>query len=868
MALTIGKRVADDLYLHVSAIDDALDGELRAVARYTRERIASGNNPNVLKVNARTKTLSWLDYEDFDTTPFPRLLGSWTFTVGRHDTPSYRSYRASLNPPILHRKELLVSPTYPLQHVWSALTEVAESLGLFDDTAAIGFQLNWLKTIEAKGYQLRGYFFQPIGNDLVSHAATDAASSEITIQRHLTALNRANLSAPVQMLLRHGLLRDGTVSFFDYGCGRGDDIASLRQNGFKAHGWDPHYANDHPRLPADVVNLGFVINVIEDPAERVEALHQAFKLAKRALVFGVMLCPSELAGVPYQDGVLTTRSTFQKYFTQGEIKAYVEDVLQTDVFMVGPGVGFVFADKLLQQAFESARYRSSGVARRLRGVARTRVAKAARSRSVTRTSRSQQQVQDNKALLDDLWLKSLDLGRFPEKEEVASLPDIEVALGSFNRGIRLLMSCYDMNALEQASKTRIDDLIVYLAVQQFSKRGRYRKLEPRIQRDIKAFFGDYSKAQSIGYRLLLDCANAELLSQACVMAASEGLGWLEEGHSLQLHYSLIERLPSLLRVYVACGLVLWDAISEAQLIKIHISSGKLSLMEFDDFDNSPLPKLRKRVKINLRKLDYSIFDYGSVEHPTPLLYFKSRFLHEEHPGFAEQLAFDDLLTRSGCVGDGNFGPPADDFVHLLASKRLEIQGMRLVRSRALPGIDDMCGRHLSYRSLIECGETQSRLSIENLPKNVDTYNALYELATCILDPLIDYFGGIRLTYGLCSAELGRHIKKRVAHGLDQHAACEVKRSGRFICERLGAACDFIVDDEDMLEVARWIVLNLPFDRLYYYGKDLPLHVSFGPDNSRVAVQMAPNSAGIRMPRPLKLGEGQQQGCFTNFVRKC
>ena len=851
--LSAGKHVADDLYLHVSAVDVALDGELCAVAMCARACLEPSNNPNVLKVNARTRKLSWLEYEDFDSAPFPRLLASWSFNLGKHETPTYRSYRASLNPPVLHRKELLVPPTYPGRHKWAALTEVAESLGLFDDTTAIGFQLNWLKTIEAKGYQLRDEFFQPIGNDLVSHVGIDEAASEITIQRHLTALNRANLSAPVQMLLRHGLLRDGTVSFFDYGCGRGDDIASLRKNGFQAHGWDPHYANDHPRLPADVVNLGFVINVIEDPAERVEAVHQAFKLAKRALVFGVMLCPSELAGVPFQDGVLTTRSTFQKYFTQGEIKAYVEDVLQSEVFMVGPGVGFVFADKLWQQSFESSRYRTIGVARRLRGVARPRAVKADRRGSVTRNSRAQQQVQDNKVLLDDLWLKSLDLGRFPERDEIASLPDIEAALGTFSRAIRLLMTCFDMSALDQARKMRIDDLAVYLAIQQFSKRARYRQLELRLQRDIKAFFGDYSSAQLVGYRLLLDCANPELLSQACVMAASEGLGWLEEGHSLQLHYSLIERLPSLLRVYVACGLVLWDAISEAQLIKIHISSGKLSLMEFDDFDNSPLPKLRKRVKVNLRKLDYSIFDYGSVEHPTPLLYFKSRYLHEELPGFAEQLAFDDALTRSGCVGEGNFGPPAGDFVHLLATKRLEIQGMRLIRSRALPGIDDMCGRHLSYRSFIECGETQSRLNIKNLPKNVDTYNALYELATCILDPLIDYFGGIRLTYGLCSAELGRHIKKRVAHDLDQHAACEIKRSGRFICERLGAACDFIVDDEDMLEVAKWTVLNLPFDRLYYYGKDLPLHVSFGPDNSRVAVQMVPNSAGIRMPRPLKLG---------------
>ncbi|GAM62963.1 hypothetical protein JCM19232_4640 [Vibrio ishigakensis] len=36
----------------------------------------------------------------------------------------------------------------------------------------------------------------------------------------------------------------------------------------------------------------------------------------------------------------------------------------------------------------------------------------------------------------------------------------------------------------------------------------------------------------------------------------------------------------------------------------------------------------------------------------------------------------------------------------------------------------------------------------------------------------------------------------------------------------------------MHKVALYITQNLPFDRLYFYGKDRPLHVSFGPDQSR------------------------------------
>lgn len=80
---------------------------------------------------------------------------------------------------------------------------------------------------------------------------------------------------------------------------------------------------------------------------------------------------------------------------------------------------------------------------------------------------------------------------------------------------------------------------------------------------------------------------------------------------------------------------------------------------------------------------------------------------------------------------------------------------------------------------------------------------------------------IRLSYGFCSHELGKHIKKRVAPKLDQHAAYELNSKKNLICPRLGAAVDFIVDDENMREVADWIAENMPYDRLYFYGEDRP-----------------------------------------------
>lgn len=52
----------------------------------------------------------------------------------------------------------------------------------------------------------------------------------------------------------------------------------------------------------------------------------------------------------------------------------------------------------------------------------------------------------------------------------------------------------------------------------------------------------------------------------------------------------------------------------------------------------------------------------------------------------------------------------------------------------------------------------------------------------------------------------------------------------------------------MLEVARWVVRNTDFDRLYFYGKDLPIHVSFQPEPHGQVVVMRATAAGRLVPR--------------------
>lgn len=845
-----GKRVLDDLYLHKDALDFLELPELLAGIRSAFETLPQSSDlqANVAKVNLRTHRISLLSYPTFEDEAFPSLAGSWTISAS--GISHFRSYASSLNPPILHRKELLVRPDHPRRKEWSDLTSLGESLGLFDDPLTIGFKLNWERTLRLKGFQLSGNSFVPLGND-VSEAPI-AAQSTSSVQRHLTALSRTSLSAPVQLLLRHSLLTE-SGTFFDYGCGRGGDVEALRSEGLTAHGWDPHYAPENELCECDVVNLGFVVNVIEDPAERVDAIHKAFSLARTVLAVSVMLYSGDSAGRPYGDGVLTSRNTFQKYFSQSEFKDYLEHVLHRPAYLVGPGIAFIFSDQEAEQRFNAGLYRSGDLAARLLttrySVPRPVRVPKERTIKAPRPSAKEVALSTCGPFLDAYWARALDLGRWPDMEEIDALGEWPALIRSSANAKSLVSELYDLRLLESAAAIRADDLRVFFAAQQFSKRQPYKHLEPRLQRDIKSFFGDYGSALRESLRLLVDTADTAKILAACQQAEASGLGHLNAEHSLQLHISLVERLPAILRAYVNCGLVLWNSISEVDLVKIHIGSGKLTLLEFDDFAASPIPKLKRRIKVNLRRLDYDLFEYGSDAYPMPTLYFKSRYMNEDVPGYPEQLAFDEALEASGVIPPDSPEPSEHALQAALELKRLCIRDRRLLRSDRIPDLDQSCGANFTFRSFVECGETQIRTNLPNIPLHPDTYNSLFDLAVNILDPVIDYFGGIRLTYGFSSAALVKRIDGRIAPALDQHACCEVNKKGLAICDRLGAACDFIVDDEDMAEVAEWVIKHTPFDRLYFYGAQRPIHVSFGPQNSRAAYRMMPTRQGHLVPKP-------------------
>ncbi len=165
-----------------------------------------------------------------------------------------------------------------------------------------------------------------------------------TIARHRTAMSRTALSKPFQQAFADGLLDDSSV--FDYGCGRGDDVRTLAALGVDVAGWDPAHSPDGEPRPATVVNLGYVINVIEDQAERAKALRSAWELTEAVLIVSARLVwdPDSTDGRPFGDGRLTASGTFQKYYHPDELKGWIESTLGRTATTASPGIVYVFRE--------------------------------------------------------------------------------------------------------------------------------------------------------------------------------------------------------------------------------------------------------------------------------------------------------------------------------------------------------------------------------------------------------------------------------------------------------------------------------------------------------------------------------------------
>ena len=431
-------------------------------------------------------------------------------------------------------------------------------------------------------------------------------TSSDPIARHRTAQRRTALSKPVRLLLDLGFL-DGRHAVFDYGCGRGDDLRLLAEMDVPAAGWDPVFRRDAERRPADIVNLGFVLNVIEDPDERRETLRSAWDLAQKALIVSVMLGYASKRGrfEAYSDGVVTRHDTFQKYFTQDEFRSYVEESLAANAVPVGPGICLVFRDPVHEQLFLLARQEVRREWRLLRREPNSEAVAA--------------MLEAHRPRIDAYWRRTLELGRPPTADECPEAMPLTRLVGTWRRVHEWVARFFDPRELEAAAVGRQEDLLVYFALGHFGRRRAYAELPAPLQRDVRFFFGNITRAKTAGRRALFAIADGERVREAAVFCHEDlGIGRMNDLHDLTFHQSVLGECLPLVRIYVGCALALFGEAGSVDLVKVHLQSSKVTFLAYDDFENGAPPKLVERIKVDLARLRVDFFDYVGRLEPQPL----------------------------------------------------------------------------------------------------------------------------------------------------------------------------------------------------------------------------------------------------------
>ena len=508
--LPYGKVLPTAVYVHRD-MEPCRTGRIGQILGELAQRHRVSDEFNVVKFRADVPRISFLCYPRFFEQPHPSLDKS--ITIDLTSGKSFQSeYGDNLNPPILHRKELLLDPNHPQATEYAALSAAEEQAGLYENVFIIGFRVNWERLLASRGLAFDKHSLVRISNDGV---AQFLFSPKVAVQRHRTALTRYKLSKPVKTLFEFSQMPVGS-SFFDYGCGLGADVRGLQELGFEACGWDPVHSPSSTRLEADVVNLGYVLNVIEDPGERLETLISAWSLARRLLVVAAMVRDSDSDApnaVACSDGILTRRNTFQKYFSQKELQTYIEDGLETPAVPVALGIFYVFRDSGQYQLFLQSRSRRSinwdslelGLSK---PPTQRKALLPARPRPAERFALHQ-------GLLEEFWSILLQLGRIPLPCEFSRHAELVSVFGSPKRAMRHLLSQGREEAFRRVEAARKADLLVYLAIANLRRAIPFFQLPEAVRCDIATFFPNYKQGLAEGLNLLHSAADSNNIGMAC-----------------------------------------------------------------------------------------------------------------------------------------------------------------------------------------------------------------------------------------------------------------------------------------------------------------------------------------------------------------
>lgn len=453
---------------------------------------------------------------------------------------------------------------------------------------------------------------------------------------------------PARQAIVDGILNSG-ISALDYGSGRGQDVSRLRRMGVLASGWDPFFAPETPVMPHEVVLLTYVLNVIESSEERENTLRLAWNNTERILVVSTRLAwdARRVSGTQVDDGVMTSRGTFQHLFQPSELRAYVEQVTGAKCVSAAPGVVY---------AFRSDKDRLSYLSR--------------------------------KALPGFDWEKSDDYasalaavvdfteshGRLPAFEEFPPhvLPILgQVPLPQLSRAVK---SAADPDRVAEGARKSTLDTLLYLGMELFNGRGPFAALPPTLQVNVRKFFPSYKQACQRSDRLLLKLRDDTYLRGAM----RNSVGKLTPT-ALYIHARAVDHMPVVLRLYEHCGAIAAGRPPDYTLVKLHHDRRAVTWLGYPDFDSDPHPRTSWSYQVAFPGLDTKFQDFSQRAN-RPLLHRKEEFLHPDDPLSAKFSRLTGAEVKAGLYANPHLIGTEDGWNAELARCGVSLRGHRLIRS--------------------------------------------------------------------------------------------------------------------------------------------------------------------------------------------
>ncbi len=468
--------------------------------------------------------------------------------------------------------------------------------------------------------------------------------------RHRTAIVRPDLSLPARKALGDSII--GPLStVLDFGSGRGLDVQRLQRMGLHVTGWDPHFDDRSTPTPHDVVLLTYVLNVIEDAAERQATLASAWANTRQTLVVSSRLTweSRRVRGESFDDGVITSRGTFQHLYQPTELRELVERVTGTRCVSAIPGVVY---------AFRQERDRMAYLARR------------------TLPQFDWSPSDDHASALSMVTEFAESRGRMPAFDEIPAPALPLLGLLSAQELKRVVNKVADnAKVAAGASRTTLETLL-FLGIQLFNGPSTYANLPLSVQIDVRKFFRSYREACLRAERLLL-----KLRDDAYLRGAMRNSVGKLTPTALYVHRRAIDLMPIVLRLYEHCGSVAAGRPEQYTLVKLHHDRRAVAWLGYPDFDRDPHPRTAWSYQVTFPDFKTNFQDYSSRVN-RPLLHRKEEFVGSNDPERAKYARLTQAEIKAGLYANPHLIGTEDGWTRELMRCGVTLRGHRVVKALA------------------------------------------------------------------------------------------------------------------------------------------------------------------------------------------